>query len=193
MYFCLNKFNVIFLQGFVDKQQLALFTFALQLSTIIAVIAGSAGKAIQPVLYKLSELDVIATSKRLAQNYKFVMSIILLVFILFSKSIILLFAPPQFLESESLLKILLISAFLYNLRSVESSLFFYFHKTKWTLYITSISAFVVVALSVFLVPKYGVTASAYSILVGSIVAFFCNIIFYKLLVRNNVNRESEVH
>lgn len=182
MYFCLNKFNILLLQGTVDKTQLAMFTFALQLSTIIAVIAGSAGKAIQPALYKLNEVDVFNVSKKLAWYYKLVMSAILLVFIFFSKSIILLFAPPTFLESEGLLQILLLSAFIYNIRSVEGSLFFYFHKPKWNLYITSLSALVVVGISIVFVPKYGAEASAYAILVGAIVAFLSNYFCYNKLI-----------
>ena len=182
MYFCLNKFNILLLQNTVDKKQVAMFTFALQLSTIIAVIAGSAGKAIQPALYKLNELDVFNISKKLAFYYKLVMSSVLLVFIFFSQPIILLFAPPIFLESENLMKILLLSAFIYNLRSVEGSLFFYFHKPKWSLYITSFSALVVVGLSIFFVPRYGAVASAYSILIGAIAAFTCNYFFYKKLI-----------
>jgi len=182
MFFCLNKFNILLLQGSADKKQLAMFTFALQLSTIIAVIAGSAGKAIQPALYKLNEIDVFNVAKKLGWYYKLVLTAVLLVFILFSKPIILLFAPPTFLESENILRILLLSAFIYNIRSVEGSLFFYFHKPKWSLYITSLSALVVVGLSVLFVPKFGADASAYAILAGAIAAFVCNYFFYKKLI-----------
>ncbi|GAD02753.1 lipopolysaccharide biosynthesis protein [Agarivorans albus] len=181
MYYCLNKFNILLLQGIVDKRQLAMFTFALQLSTIVTVIAGSAGKAVQPALYKLDKIDVFNVSKKLAWYYKLVMSMLVFIFIFFSENIILFFAPPDFLESQSLLRILILSAFIYNIRSVEASLFFYFKKTRWSLYMTSFSALVVVGSSIIFVPIYGAEASAYAILLGSFAGFLCNRFFSRKL------------
>jgi O-antigen/teichoic acid export membrane protein len=184
MYFCLNKFNVLYLQHHVDKESLAFFNFALQLSTIVALLAASAGKAIHPALFKLKESEVIIASVRIAVYYKRIMFIMILLLLGFSKYLILLFAPPEFLASEDVLRILLISAFIYNLRSVESSLFFYFHKPKYSFYITTISAVIVVVLSISLVAKMGIIASAYSIFAGSCFAFLGNKYYYRVLIKD---------
>jgi O-antigen/teichoic acid export membrane protein len=183
LYFCLNKYNVLFLQYHVDEHQVAYFNFALQLSSILVIIAGSAGKAIQPALYKLSYSDVIPTAKKLAMYYKVTIFCVFVVIYLFSERIILIFAPEDFLKSEETLRILLISALVYNFRSVEGCLFFYFNKPKYTLYITSLSAFVVVSFSALFVPKFGLLASSYSILLGSFVAMLVNMVLYKKMLR----------
>ena len=184
LYFCLNKYNVLFLQYHVDEHQVAYFNFALQLSSILVIIAGSAGKAIQPALYKLSENEVIETSKKLSKYYKITIFCIFAVIFMFSEKIILIFAPDDFLKSEETMRILLVSALIYNFRSVEGTLFFYFNKPKYTLYITGISAFVVVSSAAYFVPKFGVVASSYSILLGSITAMLSNIVFLKILLKN---------
>ncbi len=174
MYFFLNKYNVLYLQNYVDKEQLAFFTFALQLSSIIGILAASAGKAIQPILFKLNEADVINMAKKIALIYKAAMLVLLIMSLLFVKEFILFFAPEEYLGSEAAIRVLFISAFFYNFRSVESNLFYYFHRPKYVLIIVSIGAAVVVGLSMSLVPKFGVLASAYSILMGSLVVLALN-------------------
>ena len=187
MYFGLTKFNVLYLQNYTTKEELALFNFALQLSSIIAVLAASAGKAIQPALFKFKESQIIPQSIKIGLYYKLILVAILLIFVAFSKYLILLFAPPKFLESEHILHILFISTFLYNLMAIESSLFFYFNKPKITFYVTSFGAVVVVLLSMILVPNFGPIASAYSILLGSLVVLICTKYYYNVLVNGKKN------
>ncbi|WP_028862344.1 lipopolysaccharide biosynthesis protein [Psychromonas aquimarina] len=182
MYFCINKYNVLFLQNFVDKEQLGYFTFALQLSAIIVIVAGAIGKAIQPALYKLSGDNVINASRRLALYYKSMMLIISAILILFSNEIILLVAPQHFLGSEFVFRILILSSLIYNFRTIEASLFYYFNKPRYSLYITFFSALTVIVLSISFVPKFGITASAYSILAGSTVSMLCNMFICKVFI-----------
>ncbi|MCL1139590.1 lipopolysaccharide biosynthesis protein [Shewanella pneumatophori] len=183
LYFCLNKYNVLFLQNHVDENQVAYFNFALQLSSILMIVAGAAGKAIQPALYKLPETQVIGTSINLARYYKLTIFTLFIVIFVFSERVILFFAPDDFLKSEDALRVLLISAFIYNFRSVEATLFLYFNKPKYTLYITSFSALIVVSFSAYFVPNFGVMASSYSILLGSITAMLTNVVLVNILLK----------
>jgi len=182
MYFLLNKFNVLYLQHHENIENIALFSFALQLSMVLQVFAGSFGKAVQPMLFKLNKDELIVKSKQIALFYKVILSVILIGFYVFSENIILLFAPESYIKSNEVFRVLLLGVYAYNLRSVESHLFMYFNKPRYSLYIVSISAFVVVVLSLVLVQKYGFIGSGYAILAGSIVAYLANKYFsYKML------------
>lgn len=182
MYFMLNRFNVLYLQAHETIENIALFSFALQLSMVLQIFAGSFGKAVQPMLFKLNKDELIVKTKQIAIFYKFVLSIILIVFYMFSENIILLFAPESYINSNEVFILLLLGVYAYNFRSVESHLFMYFHKPRYSLYLVSIAAFVVVVFSFVLVKNYGFIGSGYAILSGSVVAYLANKYFcYKML------------
>lgn len=182
MYFLLNKFNVLYLQNHETIENIALFSFALQLSMVLQIFAGSFGKAVQPMLFKLNKDELIPKSKQIALFYKVILTIILLAFYVFSENIILVFAPESYIKSNEVFILLLLGVYAYNFRSVESHLFMYFHKPRYSLYLVSISAFVVVLLSFVFVRQYGFMGSGYAILVGSVVAYVANKYFsYKML------------
>lgn len=183
MYFALTKFNILYLQAYIDKDDLSFFVFSMQLSTIITILAASAGKAIQPFLFGLDSSEIVGMSEKIAGYYKAVLLTMLILFYSFSESIILIFAPPEYLESYGTLNILVISAFLYSYRSVEGNLFFYFNRPRYGLCVTTVSALVVVGLSLSFVPKYGAIASAYSIVVGGFVALITSKYLYYVILK----------
>lgn len=190
MSFLINKFNILYLQNNETMENIALFSFALQLSTVFHIFAGSFGKAVQPMLFKLNKDEVISKSKQIALLYKAVLTIIVIVFYVFSENIILLFAPESYKNSNEVFIILLLGVYAYNFRSVESHLFMYFHKPKYSLYVISISAFVVVFLSLVFVQRYGFISSGYAILAGSTVAYVANKYFsFKMLKVEYVKKD----
>lgn len=182
MSFLINKFNILYLQHIETIENIALFSFALQLSTVVHIFAGSFGKAVQPMLFKLNKDELIPKSKQIALFYKVILTIILLGFYVFSENIILIFAPESYIKSNEVFILLLLGVYAYNFRSVESHLFMYFHKPRYSLYVISISAFVVLAFSFLFVHQYGFIGSGYAILFGSIVAYVANKYFsFKML------------
>jgi len=190
MYFLLNKFNVLYLQQHETIENIALFSFALKLSMVLQIFAGSFGKAVHPMLFKLNKDELIPKSKQIALFYKVILTIILIGFYIFSENIILIFAPESYTNSNNVLRVLLLGVYAYNFRSVESYLFMYFHKPRYSLYSVSISAFVVVMLSLVLVKQHGFMGSGYAILAGSIVAYVANKYFsFKMLKVEYVNKD----
>ncbi|MDD2974739.1 MAG: oligosaccharide flippase family protein [Aliarcobacter cryaerophilus] len=182
MYFALNRFNVLYLQYHESLENIALFSFALQLSMVLTIFAGSFGKAVQPMIFKLERNEVLEKSKKIALYYKLVLTFILIMFYLLADNIISLFAPESYSESKEVFLLLLIGVYIYNLRSVESYLFMYFHKPRYGLYIVTISAFVILILSYIIVDRYGYIGSGYAILIGSFIAYLSNKYYsYKLI------------
>lgn len=190
MYFLLNKFNVLYLQHHETIENIALFSFALQLSMVLQIFAGSFGKAVQPMLFKLNKDELVSKSKQIALFYKVVLTVILILFYVFSENIILLFATESYTESNQVFLLLLLGVYAYNFRSVESFLFMYFHKPRYSLYIVSISAFVVVVLSFILVKQYGFIGSGYAILASSIIAYFANKYFSFKMIRIEYDKKN---
>ena len=182
MYFILNKFNILFLQYYESMENIALFSFAFQLSMVLTIFAGSIGKAVQPIIFKLSKDELIKKTKKIAFLYKIVLSVILIVFYGLSEQVILLFAPVSYANSNEAFLLLLLGIYIYNFRAVESHLFMYFNKPRYGLYIITLSAIFVVLLSFILVEKYGYIGSAYAILIGSSIAYLASKLFtYRLL------------
>lgn len=190
MYFLLNRFNILFLQYYETIENIALFSFALQLSMVLQIFAGSFGKAVQPMLFKLNKDELLEKTKQISLFYKVVLTIILIGFYFFSENIILLFAPESYKNSNEVFILLLLGIYAYNFRSVESHLFMYFHKPRYSLYMVAISAFIVVLLSLVLVKKYGFLGSGYAILIGSVVSYIANKYFsFKMLRMEYVKKD----
>ena len=183
MYFLLNKFSILYLQYYENLENIALFSFAMQLSTVLVIFAGSVCKAIQPILFKLEKNQIIEKTKKIAFYYKIVLSVAFGGFSLLSGLIISLFAPESYSGSRDVFLLLLLSVYIYNFRSVESLLFMYFHKPRYSLYIVSFGAMFVLILSFLLVPKYGYIGSAYAMLSGSVVAYFASKIYNTKLLK----------
>lgn len=181
MYFMLNRFNVLFLQDYESIENIAIFSFSLQLASALAMVSGAMGKAFQPIIFKQNEESVLKVALKISHYYKVIMSVLMVSLLVLSDYIIWIFAPKSYSESGLIFCILVLSVFVYNFRGVESTVFLYFHKPKYPLYIISFSAALVVSLSIALVPEKGMMGSAYAILAGSSLTYLLNkFYFYKL-------------
>lgn len=188
MYFLLNKFSTLYLQTHDTIENIALFSFAMQLSTILSLLAASVGKAIQPILFKLEKHQILGEAKRISFYYKIILTLVFFIFFIFSEFIISIFAPSSYLESKELFVILLISTLIYNFRSTESLLFLYFNKPRYSLYIVSIGALFVLMVSYSIVPIYGTLGSALAILAGSMATYLSSIYYETKLLREECNK-----
>lgn len=185
LYFLLNKFNVLYLQHYESMEQIAFFSFALQVSSVLVILSGSIGKAIHPMIFRLEKEELLGQVDKLAMYYKLILTGTLLSFLLFTDFVYQILAPEAYSDSKTVFYILLGSVYIYNLRAIESLLFLYFHRPRYSLYVTAIGAFFVVLLSFIFVPQYGSIASAIAILFGSIAVYVSS----KLLINRIIHKE----
>ncbi|MDD1422369.1 oligosaccharide flippase family protein [Dolichospermum sp. ST_sed1] len=185
--FFVNKFNILYLQKNETIENIALFSLALQLSSIINIFAGSSGKALQPLLFKLKEEEIIEKTKKMAIAYKTALTVLLVFFCLFYESLILLAGTEKYINSKKVLLLIALGSYASNFRAVESFLFFYFDKPRYSLYVISASAATVVALSMTLNQKLGYIGAGYAILCGGIISHFTNKkLYFKMLSERKI-------
>ncbi len=178
-YFLLNKFNIIYLQGSESLENIAIFSFALQLSTILTMFSVAIGKAVQPIIFKADINNVMEITNKMSKYYKLLLFIVFAFLLIFSDFIISLLAPENYSGSKLFFNILLISTFINAYRMIDSFLYMYHNKPTWLLFLTLIGGMTTLGLTLIFVPKYGSLASAYAILAGNIAMYLVNIYLYK--------------
>ncbi len=189
LYYIITKFNILFLQKYESMSNIALFSFAFQISTLFTIFAGAFGKAMQPLVYKTQITDLRRTINTMAYKYKLSITGLTALLLLASPLMINILGSNNFGDSLYIAWLLILSTYLYNFRLVESFLILYFNKPRYSVVITICSATSVLIASLILVPKYGYWGSATSITLGSFMAYIAN----KIITTKLINEEIYAH
>lgn len=186
LYFLLNKFGILFLQKYDNMSNIAYFSFAVQLSSVLTIFAGSVGKAIQPSIYNVPLQELYEKIKHYSRVYKYVLLVAYIGLLLVAKPVIEYVGDGKYAKSWLPFLVLVTGVFIYNFRLIESFLFLYFEKPRYSLYSGLVSAVVVLFLTFMLVPTMGYMGSAYAILGGSVTTFLYNVLITNFKFRKRL-------
>ena len=174
MLFCINKFSLILLQNFAKLGEIALYSFAQQLSTVIILFSVAAGKAIQPLIYKAKEEELPDIFNKINNLYTKSIYLIAILLILFSNEIINILSSGKFLESNLLFVTFILSNLFYSSVLLRNNILQYFMKSKLLFQGVLIGGLSSIILNYSLIPKFGIKGAALSILISYILLFLFN-------------------
>lgn len=168
----LGSFNKVFLGSYISTAALGIYNIALQISSILTILANSFSLALQPWVYKQLENKI--TGK---QNIKILIYVVSMIYSLvglgislFAKDLVYLFIDHRYIGSINIIPLLVLG----NTIASHSSLFIYilFYYKNLTKYIaisTIIGASINIILSIALIPKTGIYGTAIVLTISNIV------------------------
>jgi O-antigen/teichoic acid export membrane protein len=185
MLFCINKFSLILLQKYARLDEIALYSFAQQLSTVVILFSIAAGKAIQPLIYKAEEDHLPQIFNKLNNLYTKSIYSIALLLLLFSNEIINFLSSGKFIESNLLFVIFIISNLFYSSVLLRNNILQYFMKSKMLFHGVLIGGLSSIILNYLLIPKWGIKGAAFSVLFSYVLLFLFNYLKTSKLLPNN--------
>ena len=165
-YILMQKSQIFVLQRYCELSDVGVFNLGLQLGSVLIITFASFGKAWQPLIYSAADRQVANNAiRKISKYFFFAATYIVLALLLFSKEIILLIARPEFFGAVPILKLIILASFFYVCTSLPASSLMYSCRVAplqiciWIMFLLNIS------LSVFMIPKWKLIGSAWSMVI----------------------------
>lgn len=163
-YLVLNRASTLILQRHVSVERMAVFGLAQQLAAMVTIAGTAFGKAMQPAIFSAERdraLSLMRSTGRLLVNGMLGVTCITL---LFASDVLTLVAPASYKDSHELLLVLIVASFVYSLNLISDTTLLYFGRPGRSAAVSVSAALVSAALSLWLVPYYGLHGAAIAIL-----------------------------
>jgi O-antigen/teichoic acid export membrane protein len=157
------------IERFVSLEQLGLYSLGYMYGSIMNVVAYAINSAWVPFLFKTDAQEGSAASERLAQlgtYFTLLLCFVALGVGLFSKEVIELMTDPSFHPAARVAPWIVAGVLFSGLYYFPVNFLFLKKKTAMVPIITLVSGAVDVGLNLWLVPKYGIMAAAWSALIS---------------------------
>ncbi|HRP54744.1 oligosaccharide flippase family protein [Agriterribacter sp.] len=155
-----------FVEGYLNKSQLGIYTFAYSLGSSIFFFYGSVGTYFEPLVYKFS-----ADKKKYHAILKFYLTFVLMCASLFSIAILIgtkyfafHFISEDYLSGFTVLPIVLGAHLMMPFYHISNYELTVLNKTAFIAFSTIGSAILNILLNIFFIPKWGITGAAFSTL-----------------------------
>lgn len=165
-YILMQRSQIFVLQRYCELSDVGIFNLGLHLGSILILISASFNKAWQPLIYSAVDRQVANNAiRKISKHFFFAATYIALALLLFSKEIILLIARPEFFGAVPILKLIIVASFFYVCTSLPASSLLYSRRVAplqiciWIMFLLNI------ALSVFMIPKWKLIGSAWSMVI----------------------------
>lgn len=159
-YFLLNRFSLLTLQRHVSLDEIAVFGLAQTLALIVSIAAASAGKAMQPAVFGADPADAPHVLRRASRLFIVMIFAVAAFVTLFAQEAVALVAPDGFSGAFDVLLILIVASFVYALSLVSNTALDLHRRPKLSAAVTIAGAALSVALSLLMIPPYGLSGAA---------------------------------
>lgn len=167
-----------------DVNTLAIFSFALKITTIMAIVETGIRLAWRPMLYENINKKSFGTEYRRISSFAASIMLILGITITsFSREIVGLIGTEQYLDSVKILGFLVIGNILWNLDSLRGFGFEVAKKTYWIPIISGVSRLLGVFFLVFLSPEFGIMGIGIAMLLPQLIDYIVKVYYTKLLIK----------
>lgn len=161
-----DRFVILLMFG---KFELGIFALVMKLSMIPQVLFNTLISGFLPVMYNNYKTNSgITLIRRFFHIYLLSIPILFIITYIFSDKILLFFGGEKYTEGGGLLAISLVSILLVNSPQLNSMSYTIARKTKYITYVTFISVFVNLFLSLVLCQKYGLLGVIYGTMLGGV-------------------------
>jgi O-antigen/teichoic acid export membrane protein len=162
----LNLSDRIFIERYISLEQVAIYSVAYKLASIILILFGAFGMAYNPFFYeKASSLDQVTAKKELSyiNNIYVIISFYLSTgLILFCNNIFDIFFDVSYLAGYKIIPFIVLGCFFSLVTSLLNLMFNQEKKSLQLMYIAFFAAILNVILNELLIPNYGILGAALS-------------------------------
>lgn len=168
-----------------DVNTLAIFSFAIRISTILVIVSTGIRLAWRPMLYE--NLNKKSFGIQYGKISSFAASALLMLGIAtisFSREIVALIGTSQYFDSVKILGFIIIGNILWNLDSLRGFGFEVAKKTYWIPIISGTSRLLGVIFLVFVSPKFGLMGIGIAMSLPQLIDYIVKVYYTKLLIKS---------
>lgn len=159
----IESLNRYFLDGFGNKHELGLYSFAFSLAAPLGILNTAFITAWTPHLYRLFQQHSANSKKRIMQVHVLYILFIFaagLMISLFSKNILQLFSV-KYIDAAGYLMVIPFYFCIQAVYMIFSTTLFYFRKNKYFIYLSVVNILASFLINYILFSRYGISATAY--------------------------------
>lgn len=184
----LSQVDRLFIAKMLGEGQAGIYSFAYNIGMCILVVVMAWNSSWQPKLYKLIDGDDNNKIISIINKSSILLATISFLTILFSKQMVEILADERYVESISVVPIILIGNALIHIYLSYVNFTFYKKKTILVSIGTMLAVIINMALNYYLIPHYGIHGAAWAtVFAYFMLAFFHYIIATKFLKLNPVS------
>ena len=173
----LRFFDQLIINQITDTPKTGLYSFAYTVGSIIYIITLAINNSWTPIFWQQVKNKNVKSMNKLALYYSKIIYCFSIVFILFSKEIVLILAGQKYYSTYSLIPIITIGHVFGFLYLLFAGISYYRKKTVFISINTLIAASVNILLNYKLIPKYGYEIAAYTTLISYFIMFLSHYIY----------------
>jgi O-antigen/teichoic acid export membrane protein len=167
----LNTFDQVIINQLVGKYETGIYSVSYKTGMIQNIISMGILKAWTPIFYEKMNYNKHADIRALSKKYGFIVMIVAIFLIFFSREIISILADKSYHEALFIIPIIVVSYFFFFLYTMYVNFSFYSKKTQNIAIITIIAGGINVFLNYLLIPKFGYAVAAWTTLISYFLLF----------------------
>lgn len=173
----LNKLDFFMLSFWVNYSQIGIYNAAIQLTSIVSFLPYSLGKVMLPKMSELKGEEIFVKAKQIIKPI-IILALCTLCLIPLANWIVPLCFGSQYTESIAVLQILLVAFILLFMTMPLEQAFFALGKPQFITVVKYLQILILIVLNILFIPKYGVIAAAFNVLIIRIFSFIVNIFLF---------------
>lgn len=186
----LNTFDQIIINQLVGGHETGLYSVAYKIGMIQSMVTMGILKAWTPMFYEKLNKNKIDEINILARKYAYIVMLVAVALIFFSREIIVVLADKRYHEALGIIPVIIISYFFFFLYTMYVNYAFYEKKTKNIALITIIAGGLNISLNYLLIPKFGYIAAAWTTLISYFALFILHYINVKYIIK--IDRTTDI-
>lgn len=175
----LSHFDRVLIDRFVGRSETGLYTLAYQIGELVYMIWYASNTAWVPWFFEQMAAGNDALIYRRAQQYLFAFTGLVLLTILAAPLLIAVVAPPDYRVAGPVVPVVMAGLFFQLPYSLYSNIEFFRKRTAYISVGTALASVVNVGLNIWLLPRYGYIAAAWT----TLIAYVCLFAFHAIIVR----------
>lgn len=179
----LNTFDQIIINQLIGAHETGLYSVAYKIGMIQSMVSMGILKAWTPMFYEKLNKNKIDEINILAKKYAYIVMLVAVALIFFSREIIVILADKRYHEALGIIPVIIISYFFFFLYTMYVNYAFYEKKTKNIAVITIIAGGLNISLNYLLIPKFGYIAAAWTTLISYFALFILHYINVKYIIK----------
>lgn len=176
----INLSDRILIERFCSLEDLAIYSLGYQLAMSLDILINSMNQAWMPFFY--SQADRPDGHKELKSSIIYYFTSVVIIgfgLSLFSHEIIYIAGKTEYLAAQKIFPLIIIAFVIHSIYYIAASSLFYKNKTGIIPIITVVAGILNIGLNIFLIPRYGYYAAAYSTIASFFIAALLSYFFSK--------------
>jgi len=179
----LNHADRIMISIMVGEAKAAVYSLSYNAAFMINIVTTAINNSLTPWIYHQMEIKNYNNIRKRSNQILMGIFVLLIMYILCVPEIIIILAPPSYMEAVNLLPILIGSVFFQFLYGFFGAIQFYFEQSKTVMYASVIASGANIILNVIFIDLFGYIAAAYTTLACYIIMSIAHYLFMQRLLK----------